>query len=145
MTRNANGQPIKLFTELGQFDSVEEYERAKWRIQIQEERRRQIDEYGYDDAHDSNEGIDHLHQWAQEYARRGKSLETAALIEAARTQARSMSEQIERVRALHPSDVRWHDGYYGQPDAPLSREPGCPTCRTYGPCATIRALDEAQR
>lgn len=48
-----------------------------------EERKRQIAK-GYDAAHDDEHGIDHLLSWAQDYARRGEPVKSAALIHAAR-------------------------------------------------------------
>jgi hypothetical protein len=49
---------------------------------IQAERQRQV-EKGYDAAHDRDHGLKHLLNWAIDYARRGKSVESAALILAA--------------------------------------------------------------
>lgn len=55
----------------------------EWRRHIADERARQA-EGGYDAEHDRLHGVDHLLTWAQDYARRGKNLSSAALIEAAR-------------------------------------------------------------
>lgn len=83
MWRNANGVPMRLYTELGEFNSDIDYQRARWRQSIAKERARQI-EKGYDAAHDREHGIDHLLTWAQEYVRVSRHVEAAALIEAAR-------------------------------------------------------------
>lgn len=55
----------------------------EFRQAIERERTRQL-KHGYDMKHDEEHGVDHLLIWAQEYARQGKMVETAALIEAAR-------------------------------------------------------------
>lgn len=55
----------------------------EWREHIKAERLRQS-ERGYNREHDARHGVDHLLTWAQDYARRGKMLASAALIEAAR-------------------------------------------------------------
>lgn len=56
---------------------------VEFREQIAAERLRQT-ERGYDHAHDREHGVDHLLVWAQDYARQGEPLKSAALIEAAR-------------------------------------------------------------
>lgn len=58
-----------------------------FRRQIADERARQI-EGGYDAEHDRAHGVDHILRWAQDYARRGRSVQSAALIEAAREMLR---------------------------------------------------------
>lgn len=93
MTRNMNGQQIALHTDLGEFETPTDYQRARWRQAIQAERSRQI-EKGYDDVHDNEHGIDHLLTWAQEYARTSEPVESAALIEAAREQLRRVESYI---------------------------------------------------
>ena len=55
----------------------------EFRKQIADERARQIDD-GYDILHDRAHGVDHLLVWAQDYARRGRTVQSAALAEAAR-------------------------------------------------------------
>lgn len=50
---------------------------------VQAERERQVAK-GYDRAHDTEHGIDHLLVWAYEYALKGKPVKSAAMIEAAR-------------------------------------------------------------
>jgi hypothetical protein len=55
----------------------------EWQTAITHERTRQR-EKGYTPEHDTQHGIDHLLMWAQEYARRGEPVKSAALIEAAR-------------------------------------------------------------
>lgn len=66
---------------------VPEPSAEEFRRQIAEERERQI-ECGYDAEHDRAHGVDHLLRWAQDYARRGRSVQSAALIEAAREMLR---------------------------------------------------------
>jgi len=51
--------------------------------QVLAERQRQIAK-GYNEAHDDKHGVDHLIMWAQEYARVGAAVKSAALLEAAR-------------------------------------------------------------
>lgn len=55
----------------------------EWDAAVQGERSHQR-EIGYDTAHDAEHGVDHLLMWAQDYARRGKPVKSAAMIEAAR-------------------------------------------------------------
>lgn len=55
----------------------------EWFAAINVERERQR-EKGFTSEHDREHGVDHLLMWAQEYARRGKPVKSAALIEAAR-------------------------------------------------------------
>lgn len=57
--------------------------RSQWNNAVQAERQRQRDK-GYDASHDAQHGVDHLLMEAQEYARRGESVKSAALVEAAR-------------------------------------------------------------
>lgn len=54
-----------------------------WRDSIVDERCQQPSK-GYTSDHDREHGLDHLLEWAQEYARIGEPLKSAALIEAAR-------------------------------------------------------------
>jgi hypothetical protein len=57
--------------------------RDAWRDSIVDERCQQPSK-GYTSDHDREHGLDHLLEWAQEYARIGEPLKSAALIEAAR-------------------------------------------------------------
>ena len=58
-------------------------ERNEFNAQVLAERQRQFAK-GYDRAHDDKYGVDHLLMWAQEYARVGAAVKSAALLEAAR-------------------------------------------------------------
>lgn len=51
----------------------------EWRAAMDAERARQI-EKGYDDEHDRRHGVAHRLRWAIDYARRGKSVESATMI-----------------------------------------------------------------
>lgn len=62
--------------------SAEQSDRAAWDRDVAAERARHP-EKGYDRAHDETHGIGHLLRWAKDYARRGESVKSAALIEAA--------------------------------------------------------------
>lgn len=62
---------------------VQEPSAEEFRARIADERARQVD-LGYDILHDRHHGVDHLLGWAQDYARRGRTVQAAALIEAAR-------------------------------------------------------------
>lgn len=55
----------------------------EWDEAIRVERARQVAN-GYTAEHDDERGLDHLLMWAQEYARRGEPVKSAAMIEAAR-------------------------------------------------------------
>lgn len=89
--------------------SVEDF-----RARIADERARQVD-LGYDILHDRHHGVDHLLGWAQDYARRGRTVQAAALIEAAR-------ELYARSPQGEPSDaqreaawIEWKDGCLTRP------------------------------
>lgn len=66
---------------------VPEPSAENFRQQITDERARQI-AAGYDILHDLAHGVDHLLTWAQDYVRRGLSVQVAALVEAAREMLR---------------------------------------------------------
>jgi len=72
----------------------------EWATAVRTERESQRAK-GFDEAHDDEHGIDHLLMWAQDYARRGETVKSGALIQAARDLL---------VRSLHPrpSEVRLH-------------------------------------
>jgi hypothetical protein len=93
MPRNANGQRFVLTTDLGTFDSEEDYQRALWTRKMDEEEKRQI-EHGYDDAHDREHGVEHLLNWAIDYGRRGKNLEAATMTRKALWLIRNPSSPI---------------------------------------------------
>lgn len=82
-----------------------------FRKQIADERARQIDD-GYDIIHDRVHGVDHLLGWAQDYARRGRTVQAAALVEAARELiAKSLEPQGEPSDASeceHCGGETWH-------------------------------------
>lgn len=84
----------------------------EWRERINAERLRQA-EHGYDRPHDDRHGVGHLLTWAQDYARRGKAIASAALVEAAR-------EVLSR--AVPSAAIRRLEEEISQPDVDLAIE-----------------------
>jgi hypothetical protein len=70
----------------------------RWEELTQIERRRQVEEEGYDAAHDREHGIEHLLRWSQDYGRRGKQVQANALVEAAREQLLALVVDLNRAR-----------------------------------------------
>lgn len=84
--------------------------REAWRDSIVDERCQQPSK-GYTADHDREHGLDHLLEWAQEYARIGESLKSAALIEAARDLHRAA--EVPEPSAEKPSVEATHRGTFG--------------------------------
>lgn len=67
----------------------------EWAAAMDAERERQI-EHGYDDAHDAEHGIEHILNWAIDYARRGRSLAASTMTRSALRLLAARDSQVLR-------------------------------------------------